>query len=81
MLARLAKLASISRNIRKDVLEKKAVVGALATLAGKGAMWAASNPVKTLTGVAAVQGGKAKYRENMQQFKASSDVPLPPGVG
>lgn len=87
MLAHLAKLASISIALRKDAMEKKAIVGVLGTLAGKAALTAASHPIAALTAVTAVAGAKGKYNENMSRFKSSAtgagpqQVPYPPGVG
>lgn len=84
MLARLAKLASISLALRG--MEKQAIIGVLGTLAGKGAMMAAKHPVATLTAVTAVQGAKGGYNQNMQKFRDANGagpqrMPTPPGVG
>lgn len=84
MLAQLSKLSSISLALRRDTLEKKAVVGVLGTLAGKAALTAAKHPIATLTAVTAVQGAKGKYNENVAKFdpaKQGQQVPYPPGVG
>lgn len=82
MLTTLAKLASISKALKKSSMEKQAVLGVLATIGGKAAATAANHPLKTLTALTAVQGSRGKYRENMSKFRDSSgqNVPTPPGV-
>lgn len=85
MLARLAKLASISLALRGG-MEKDAIIGALGTLAGKGAMLTAKHPIAALTAVTAVQGTKGAYQQNMQKFRGATgagpqQMPNPPGVG
>lgn len=85
-MAKLAELSSMSMALRKDAMEKKAVLGALGALAGKTALTAAKHPIAALTTVTAVQGSKGKYQENMNKFRATApgaqqQVPVPPGVG
>ena len=84
MLARLVKLAATSLALRG--IEKQAIIGALGTLAGKGALFAAKHPVATITGVAVAQGAKGNYQQNMQKFRDATGAgpqqqPNPPGVG
>lgn len=87
MLQTLTKLASFSAALRKSVLEKRAVIGVLGTLAGKAALTAASHPIGTLTGLAAAQGAKGEYQKNIAKFNPAAhgvmsgqQVPVPPGV-
>ncbi len=61
------------------------MVGVLSGIAGTGAKLIAKNPGLALTGTVATIGGRAKYRQNMNQFRGiygqGQQVPTPPGVG
>ena len=86
MLARLHKLAHTFGVLRKDALEKRAVIGALGGLAGKAALTAAKHPVATLSAVGVAAGTKPMYQKNMSKFRVAhglgeQNVPTPPGVG
>lgn len=88
MLARLAKLASISIALRRAPLEKTAVLGALGSLAGGTALLAAKT-VKKFPGASAAvafgaPGAIGAAKQNAQKFREAqgqSQVPTPPGVG
>lgn len=65
-------------------MEKRAVLGVLATLTGKAAMTAAKHPIATLTAASVGMGATGEYKKNMTKFQPTmqgQQVPNPPGVG
>ena len=94
MLERLSKLAARSAQLRKMAMDKQAVVGALASLAGRGAVgvgkWAVKHPGQALIGglAAATAPGavKGSYRQHMAGFNPDVQqamhgmAPIPPGA-
>lgn len=67
------------------MLEKKAIIGALGSMAGGFASMAARTAIKhpgaALTGTALAIGATGEYKKNMSKFReASGNVITPPGV-
>lgn len=93
MLARLAKLAARSQQLRKIAMQKQAIIGALAGRAAVSAgKWAAKNPGQAavgglaagLTAAAAPGAVKGTYQEHMAGFRPdvqqAAQAPVPPGA-
>ena len=88
MLARLAKLAARSQQLRKIAMQKQAILGAIAGTAVGAGKWAVKNPGKALTGglMTAMAPGAVKgtYQEHMTGFRPdvqqAAQAPVPPGA-
>ncbi len=76
MLDQLAKLASMSLALRKDIFEKRAIIGAIGSMTGslasKAARTAVRHPAAAITGTALAVGIPGTYKKNMSTFREAA---------